>query len=190
MNLYEKFVKKRKNNNLPTFEEITAEELEQLFITEMISDNRIAELFDVKKSKVTYRRRKNGITIRKGIVDEVLNPESEKGSHINTQVKEDFFISDNLDLISKAITHFAFRNGPIESMHAHPNNQLSDEDMKTLNKFMVDRLAYIFDLIINEKWLEFSVLINQLNMYGDNWDEAQPDDGGNKEIVKRILERR
>jgi hypothetical protein len=30
--------------------------------------------------------------------------------------------------------HFAFRNGPVEDIHA--NNRLSESDMKTLNKYI------------------------------------------------------
>ncbi|MEI3612511.1 hypothetical protein [Pseudogracilibacillus sp. SO30301A] len=187
MKLYETFVSKKNKNNLPPFEEISNAELEQLFTKEMVSDNRIAELFGVKTSKVTYRRRKNGITIRKGIIDEVLNPNTDKGKQINLQMKEEVFTKENLDKISKAITHFAFRNGPIEDMHAYPNNQLSENDMKVLNKFMVNRLAYIFDLIIDEKWLELGVLINHFSLYGEGWDKAELEDGGNKKMVRRLL---
>lgn len=56
-------------------------------------------------------------------------------------------VSDNLTMISKAITHFSFRNGPIEDMHASPKNQISQDDMKTLNKFMVNRLRVLLRLI-------------------------------------------
>lgn len=187
MKLYETFVSKKNRNNLPAFEEISNAELEQLFIKEMVSDNRIAELFGVKTSKVTYRRKKNGITIRKGIIDDVLNPDTEKGKQINQQMKEEVFTKENLDKISKAITHFAFRNGPIEDMHVSPNDQLSENDMKVLNKFMVNRLAYVFDLIINEKWLELSVLIDYFGLYGQGWDKAEIEDGGNKEMVRKLL---
>jgi len=81
--------------------------------------------------------------------------------------------SDNINVISKAITHFTFRNGPVEDMHAYPNNQLSEEDMKILNKFMVNRLAHVFTLIIEERWIEFDFLIKTYGMYGHDWDEAE-----------------
>ena len=32
---------------------------------------------------------------------------------------------ENIDAISKAVTHYAFRNGPVEDMHA--NGQLSQQ---------------------------------------------------------------
>lgn len=88
--------------------------------------------------------------------------------------------------MAKAITHFAFRNGPIEDIHA--NNQLSQEDMKTLNKFMVNRLAYICECILTEKWEEISFLVKLYDfMYGHDWDEATPDDGENQKLYNRYL---
>ena len=40
--------------------------------------------------------------------------------------------------LAKAITVEVFRNGPVEDMHAA--GKLSEEDMKTLNKYMVSEL--------------------------------------------------
>lgn len=155
---------KSKGKNL-NFEEITSDDLRILYIDEELTDGIIADLFEVKTSKVTYKRRKFGITIRNAILDEYLLVQSEKAKEENLQVKEKILDIDNLNMISKALTHFAFRNGPIEDMHAHPNNQLSESDMKILNKFMVNRLAYIFTLIIEERWIEFDFLIRNT----DRW---------------------
>ncbi|MNC76305.1 hypothetical protein D3C75_1280000 [compost metagenome] len=75
-------------------------------------------------------------------------------------------------------------------MHATPNNQLSEEDMKTLNKFMVNRLAYIFKLIFEERWMEFDFLIKSTDrIYGHSWDEADPDDGGTRKIIELMLKK-
>jgi hypothetical protein len=112
-----------------------------LFIEENISDGRIAELFNVKPSKITYMRRKHGITFRNSIVDEIINTIP---TDVNEKSKEERFIVGNITKIAKAITHFSFRNGPIEDMHADRNKNITDEDMKVLNKYMVNRLAYIF----------------------------------------------
>jgi hypothetical protein len=46
---------------------------------------------------------------------------------------------------AKAITCFVFREGPIEDMHA--NGQIRQDDMKRLNKYMVDNMAFILCLI-------------------------------------------
>ena len=63
---------------------------------------------------------------------------------LNSDSRERLLRRENIDAISKAITHFIFRNGPVEDMHT--NNQLSEKDMKTLNKYMVNRIAGGHDL--------------------------------------------
>lgn len=167
-----------------------AEDLRQLFIDEEKTDEILAELFDVKQSKITYRRRKLGITMRNSILDEYLLGKSKKAKEMNLQVKTEILKNENINIISKAITHFAFRNGPVEDMHAHPNNQLSEEDMKILNKFMVNRVAYVFTLIIEERWIEFDFLVRNIDgMYGHNWDEAEPDEGDTRKIIEMMMER-
>ena len=52
------------------------------------------------------------------------------------QTKLDF---ETIDMLSKGITQFAFRSGPVEDMHAR--NKLTKKDMKALNKYMVNRIA-------------------------------------------------
>lgn len=140
-------------------EELTPELLKKLFIEEELSDYLISQLYEVKKSKITYRRRKYGITIRNSILGELLLAKTDEAKKINEKYKNNLMINDNLTMISKAITHFSFRNGPIEDMHASPKNQLSQDDMKTLNKFMVNRIAYVFKLIIENRWFELDFLI-------------------------------
>lgn len=48
-------------------------------------------------------------------------------------------------VLAVALAHFCFRNGPVEDMHA--DGKLSQEDMKTLNTYMVDRLGLFFLLL-------------------------------------------
>ncbi|MGO1818221.1 MAG: hypothetical protein ACTH0S_00895, partial [Senegalia sp. (in: firmicutes)] len=178
MGLYEKLCEQKASGEIINHQNLSDEELKQLFIEEEKTDETIAKLFDVKKSKITYRRRKLGMTIRDSIVDEFLQVKSKEAKELNLQVKNEILNLDNINIISKAVTHFAFRNGPVEGMHAHPNNQLSEEDMKLLNKFMVNRLAYVFTLIIEERWIEFDILVRKIyGVYGHNWDDAEPDDG-------------
>lgn len=86
------------------------------------------------------------------------------------------------DQIAKALTHFAFRNGPIEDMHASPKNQLSQRDMKTLNKFTHNRLAYVVQLVMDQRWVELAILLDLHRHSGSEWDLAEPDDGGMRRL--------
>lgn len=55
---------------------------------------------------------------------------------------------DIIHKLSIVTTHYVFRNGPVEDMHAQ--GKLSDNSIMILNKFIVNRLAYIFSLILDE----------------------------------------
>lgn len=87
--------------------------------------------------------------------------------------------------IQRGLVHFLFRNGPIEDMHS--NGQLSQEDMKILNKHMMNRMAYVVDLLMNQKWYELAFLIDNAGEYGTMWDEAKPDDGKIKEMLANFV---
>lgn len=188
MSLYEELIERKNDGEVLKVEDLSAEELTKLYIEEEKTDRILADLFDVKQSKITYRRRKLGITLRNEMLNEILLGKSEKAKEMNSKAKSQILNAENLNMISKAITHFAFRNGPVETMHAHPNNQLSEEDMKKLNKFMVNRLAYVFTLIIEERWLEFDHLVRHIDwMFGHGWDEAEPDDGGTRELIEMMI---
>lgn len=58
MSLYENLKTRKKNGEILDFNVITYDELSQLFVAENISDNEIAELYNIKKSKVKYKRSK------------------------------------------------------------------------------------------------------------------------------------
>lgn len=189
MKLYEMFIKSKEAGGSLNFENLTKEELKTLFIDESVSDARIASLFEVKPSRVTYLRRKYGITIKNSLIDQFLSPQSDIAEKYNKEMKGITLTKENINKISKALTHFAFRNGPIEDMHADPEKNITDEDMKKLNKYMVNRLAYVFTLIIEEKWGELNFLVEQTDlMFGGEWDNAIPDDGGNNELFIKFIE--
>ena len=85
----------------------------------------------------------------------------------------DIFKKYSLEQISHALTHYCFRNGPVEDMHAHPNNQLSDVDMKVLNKFCNDKIFTFLTMIKNNKVAELSDIINFGLQCGVHWDKPE-----------------
>ena len=82
---------------------------------------------------------------------------------LNQGSKERLLNKDNIDTISIALTHYLFRNGPVEDMHSE--GKLSQEDMKTLNKFMVNRIAGLLQIINKEEWLKIELLLDYYNTY-------------------------
>ncbi|HLQ83951.1 MAG TPA: hypothetical protein VK121_08970 [Pseudogracilibacillus sp.] len=188
MKLYEHFLNRKQKGELLNLEELSPKDLEKLFINESKSDAMIASLFGVKSSKITYLRRKYGITIRNSLIKDFLDYESSVGMELNANMKEIILTNENISKISKAVTHFAFRNGPIEDMHADMTKQITDEDMKKLNKYMVNRIAYIFTLILEDRWTEFNFLVENMDfMFGRHWDESFPDDGGMRELFEKEI---
>lgn len=71
MELYEKLYKDKNNGKELDFSKITYETLYELF-SRGISDRAIAELYDVKQSKVSYLRKKWNITVKGCIADILL----------------------------------------------------------------------------------------------------------------------
>jgi hypothetical protein len=106
----------------------------------------------------------------------------------NDKAKQAIWDTKNIDKIAKAITHYIFRNGPVEDMHADPDSQLSDKDMKILNKYMVNRLAYIFKLLIEERWTEFYGVVKPYYQYGAGWDKPDPSEAEEENLNYMIQE--
>lgn len=190
MGIFEELLIRKASGDTLVLDDLSVDDLKIMFIDERKSDYEIAQLFNVKASKITYRRRKRGISIRNSILDDFLLAKSDHAKEFNKKIKDQLMVKENIGMISKALTHFAFRNGPVEDMHAAPNNQLSEDDMKTLNKFMVNRLAYVFQLIIEERWGEFDILIRHTDyLYGSGWDEPEPDDGDTRKIIELLFKK-
>lgn len=78
-----------------------------------------------------------------------------------------------IDMLSKGITQFAFRSGPIEKMHAE--NKLTQRDMETLNKHMTNRIAGLLQTVFNG---DIDKALKVLTFYASlssDWDKANPD---------------
>lgn len=79
--------------------------------------------------------------------------------------------------LAVAIVHYIFRDGPIESMHSTPSIGLSEEHMKTLNKYAMERAGEIIALFRAGEWMSlFGVLGASANSSAvEKWDDPQPD---------------
>lgn len=70
-----------------------------------------------------------------------------------------------------AITHFAFRNGPIEDIHANPEKNITDEDMEILNKYMVNSIASVLNLFGRCYFPKIMGLALTSENFGADWDK-------------------
>lgn len=168
-----------------SWDDIDEAELKRLYYDKRMSDGQIADLFNISRSKVTYKRKKFGISIRNQIREELIGQRGELYHKLNAESKERLLSRENIDVAAKAITHFAFRNGPVEDMHS--NNQLTEDDMKTLNKYMVNRIAGVLIAIADHKWLHLEALLSYYKNYGTEWDKAEPDVEEINDFLKYII---
>ena len=180
--LYQELLKEKlKGNNMEL--RFYYKEVNQL-LKEGISFSDIANLYEISEKIIIDLIKK--IELINGFTDDIqINPK------YNEQFKEKIWRSENINPIAVALTHFAFRNGPIENMHAGKHvmdfspddSQLSDADMKILNKFMANHLAYFLDLILNERWIELYFLINSHKGFGIDWDKPDTIEIGEANIM-------
>lgn len=159
--------------SMEKWKDITKSTLKDLYYEQNLSDNNIAELYGVSKSQVQYKRNKFGITFKNKIFDDFVSLNGDLFKCLNTDSKTRLLKPDNIDGIAKALTHYVFRNGPVEDMHA--DGKLTQEDMKVLNKYMVNRLAGILTAVHEGRWLQLELLYSFLQNYGIDWDKAEPD---------------
>lgn len=172
---YQELCEKKDKVEILNWDNITKDQLEKLFIDEHIPNSMIAELYDVSSSKVVNKRNKWDIKINsaKYLYKRFEENNLETFKNLNQDSKERLLDSSNIDWISKALTHYIFRNGPVEDMHA--NHQLSQEDMKTLNKYMVNKIAGLLKLVNDGKWLKIELMLSFLKNYGVDWDPCEYD---------------
>ena len=169
------------------WEQVGELELERLYYEENLPDSLIAERFGIPKNEVKKKRKLYNISMRihsieaafrehPGLADKQFRDEisellpSEELHVLNQRAKERFIQFENIDALAKALTHYIFRQGPVEKMHV--NGQLSQEDMKALNKYMVDHLAWILTRVFEGDWIRLELLFNSLSQYGKQWDQA------------------
>ena len=178
--LYNKLLEKKNKGEKLEWDNITKEELEKLF--EEVTDNMIAELYEVKKSQVQTKRNKWNIKQRNYIIKNFLEQ-----NQINQISKNKLLNRDNIDMISIALAHYLFRNGPVENMHSE--GKLSQKDMKTLNKFIVNRIAGLLKTVNDEEWFKLELLFNFYKHYGNDWDTPIADTEEIDVIYKNFFKR-
>lgn len=175
--LYEELTKRKNEGEILNWNLITKKELEELFRNH--SDNTIAELYEVTAYQVKKQRNKWNIKQYNYAIQESLQTflSEDKNKtlfeNLNKNSKERLLSDRSKDILPIALTHYLFRNGPVEDMHA--DGKLSQNDMKILNKFMVNRIAGLLETIDKGEWLKLELLFNFYSLFGKDWDKPVPD---------------
>lgn len=153
------------------WDSITREDLLELYVEKGYTDNKVATLFGVTKGQVVYKRRKFDISQSTILFKKFMrDQDSELSKKINQDLKR-LLMEKDIAEISREVTHYVFRNGPVEDMHA--NGQLSDVDMKTLNKYMNNRIATLLYLLKEKDWVRLALFLDAYKDYGTEWDEPE-----------------
>lgn len=170
---YKELLKQKEDGIILDWDKITKEQLEQLFIVDNIPDIMIANLYNIKKDNVRYKRYKWNLKLNSAeyLYKSFANNNKELFDKLNNDSKERILKEENINTIAIALTHYFFRNGPVEDMHT--NNQLSEKDMKVLNKYMVNKIATLMKLIIDNEWVKVEILLDFFSRYGNDWDKAE-----------------
>lgn len=71
---------------------------------------------------------------------------------------------------AKCSAVYAFRNGPIENIHA--SGRISDEEMEKINRYMVNRLGEIFFLLSTGRGKDLDALLLFPEICSSDWADA------------------
>ncbi len=157
-----------------SFDDLGKENFWKVCVEHCFPDAILASHYGVPVSRVRKKRKDHNLTQSTIIYERVKSNYREQYDADNERLREKFVGEGNVEWLSKAITHYAFRNGPIEDMHQA--KQFSQSDMKTLNKFMVDRIAEILLCYDAEDFLRLSKMLGvPPYAYGADWDAPNPD---------------
>lgn len=172
--LYAEYLAKKAQGDLPSWDLISEIQMRKLYSNKNIVDRDIAGLFDVSLSKVQYKRKKYGLSMKKISLLRFFNDsENVQLNELNQGSEDRLLAEENFDRLVVGLAHYFFRNGPVEDMHA--NGQLSQNDMKILNKYMADRIARVLLLVKEGRWLELELLLNFHMRCGQEWDKPDAD---------------
>lgn len=152
------------------WEKVTREELLDLYVSGY-TNGEIAGKFGVTAGKVQYKKKKFDITQVTIFYKKFV---SEQNSEMFRKINEDMkkhVVGLDTDLISRAIVHYIFRDGPVEDMHAA--GKLSQTDMKTLNKYMNDRVATLIYLLRENDWVRLAMFLDTMKFCGSDWDKPK-----------------
>lgn len=88
------------------------------------------------------------------------------------------YLTDNvIELVSKALAEYAFRSGPIEDIHCddYGGSRITQEEMKQLNKYMVNKIASLLKALSEGMCDEVACLLSWNGMLASDWDKPEID---------------
>lgn len=95
--------------------------------------------------------------------------------------------AEHIEKIAKASTYFIFRNGPVKELHK--NDVITDEQMKEMQVYMQNHLAYLYNVLLEENDLKkFDLIITTMNkFYVSDEEKITLDDEGFETFYKKLF---
>lgn len=85
---------------------------------------------------------------------------------------------DYIAKIAKSSTYFIFRNGPVKKLYE--DNKLTDEEIKEMQIYMQNHLAYLYSVLLEENNInKFDLIVSTMDKFyiNDKEDVKLDDDG-------------
>lgn len=94
---------------------------------------------------------------------------------------------NHIAAISKASTYFIFRNGKVKDLHKE--GKISDEDMKEMQIYMQNHLAYLYEVLLEENNVKkFDLIVQTMSKFYINDDtEVVLEDGGFEDFYNQLF---
>lgn len=95
--------------------------------------------------------------------------------------------AEYISKIAKASTYFVFRNGPVKELHKE--GKVTDDDVKKMQIYMQNHLAYIYNVLLEENDLKkFDLVITTMSkFYVNDNEEVNMDDDGFETFYKKLF---
>ncbi|MDU7067363.1 MAG: hypothetical protein E6343_05235 [Clostridium perfringens] len=94
---------------------------------------------------------------------------------------------EHIARIAKASTYFIFRNGPVNKLHKE--NKVSDEELKEMQEYMQNHLAYLYEVLLEEGNLKkYELVMNTMNQfYVNDYTEVVLADAGFDSLYDQLF---
>ncbi|MGG5461639.1 hypothetical protein [Clostridium sp. B9] len=84
-------------------------------------------------------------------------------------MNNDKITKEHIARIAKGSAYFIFKNGPVNKLHKE--NKISDEDMKNMQEYLQNHLAYLYEVLLEEGNLKkYELIMNTMHQFYVNDD--------------------
>lgn len=94
---------------------------------------------------------------------------------------------EHIERITKASNYFIFRNGPIKDLLK--DKKISEEDVKNIQIYLENHLAYLYNVLLEENNLQkFDLIVQTMSKFYVNDDfKITLDDGGFDNFYNKLF---